>query len=423
MEHWQLKQRQSLPLEVKIEMSKKRIIEFYEKNDGNTYISFSGGKDSTVLLHLVRSIYKEIKAVFCDTGLEYPEIREHVKSINNVDWIKPIMNFKDVIDKYGYPVVSKETSERIYSYKNYNLSDEFRNKLINEKIPKKWQYLLNTDIKISSKCCNEMKKKPFKKYEKNTDKKPFVGLIAEESYLRTQQYLKHGCNSFNSNKKRSTPLAFWTEQDILQYIQQYNLNIPSVYGQIYTENKKLKLTGVKRTGCVFCAYGVHMEQYPNRFQRLEKTHNKLHNYCINKLGFKNVLNLIKVPYQLPKVTKEKYKISTKKISCRVDENKFNTVKKIHGNIKNTEIIDNLIDCIYKSIDKRKKYNNQISLFSEKERTIDKSKYKIITKKIDIRVDESKFNTVKTYLQIKNNTKLIDFLIDEKIKSVGQIIIN
>ncbi len=108
-----LKQRQSLPLHLKIEMSKRRIREFYEHFDGKVFVSFSGGKDSTVLLHLVRSVFPDVEAVFVDTGLEYPEIKQFVKSCENVTIIRPELQFNKVIENYGYPVISKEVVDTI----------------------------------------------------------------------------------------------------------------------------------------------------------------------------------------------------------------------------------------------------------------------------------------------------------------------
>ena len=96
---WQLQQRQGLPLWMKIKYTEHRIINWYNYNHGNVCVSFSGGKDSTVLLHLVRSLYPEVVAIFVDTGLEHPEIRSFVKTIDNVIWVKPKINFVDVINK------------------------------------------------------------------------------------------------------------------------------------------------------------------------------------------------------------------------------------------------------------------------------------------------------------------------------------
>ena len=109
-----LRELQALPLERKIAITQARIIEWYQYFNGNVYVSFSGGKDSTVLLDIVRKIYPEVPAVFSNTGLEYPEIQSFVKSFDNVVVIRPKMSFVDVILNYGYPLFSKEISQTIY---------------------------------------------------------------------------------------------------------------------------------------------------------------------------------------------------------------------------------------------------------------------------------------------------------------------
>ncbi len=64
-----LEELRALPLERKIQISQARIIEWYRHFNGKVVVSFSGGKDSTVLLHMVRSIFPDVKAVFSNTGL------------------------------------------------------------------------------------------------------------------------------------------------------------------------------------------------------------------------------------------------------------------------------------------------------------------------------------------------------------------
>ena len=122
-----LRQLQALPLHLKVALTKSRIRQWVNEfgTDG-VYVSFSGGKDSTVLLHIVRSLYPDVPTVFCDTGLEYPEIRDFVKTFDNVVWLKPKMTFRKVIEKYGYPFISKEVSECVEGAKKYliSLADE-----------------------------------------------------------------------------------------------------------------------------------------------------------------------------------------------------------------------------------------------------------------------------------------------------------
>ena len=106
-----LKYFQSMPLEIKLGMTRNRIREWVREFGTNgVYVSFSGGKDSTVLLHIVREMYPDIEAVFVDTGLEYPEIRRFVKTFDNVTILRPKMRFDEVIRRYGYPIISKEVS-------------------------------------------------------------------------------------------------------------------------------------------------------------------------------------------------------------------------------------------------------------------------------------------------------------------------
>ena len=117
-----LRQMQALPLSIKIRMTEQRIREWVrEYGEDGVYVSFSGGKDSTVLLDIVRNRcgYTRIPAVFVDTGLEYPEIRDFVKTFDNVEWLKPELTFKEVIQKYGYPFISKEVSEKVYYAQRY----------------------------------------------------------------------------------------------------------------------------------------------------------------------------------------------------------------------------------------------------------------------------------------------------------------
>lgn len=292
---WELRQMQSLPLEAKIVKSQLRIREWYDYWNGQVYVSFSGGKDSTVLLHLVRSMYPNVPAVFADTGLEYPEIREFVRSTENVTIIRPEMTFKSVIEKYGYPVISKRQAQYIREARNTNSEYLYRRRTegINRdgsiaqyaKISDKWLYLIDAPFKIDDRCCHVMKKRPFTIYERETGRRPYIGTMASEARTRELTWLQHGCNAFDLKRPTSQPISFWLEEDIWDYLKRYNVPYSKIYDM-----------GWERTGCMWCAFGVHLEDEPNRFQRMAKTHPNLYRYCMDKLGLADVLDYMGVPY-------------------------------------------------------------------------------------------------------------------------------
>lgn len=319
MEGWQLDQRISLPLEAKLIHTREVIRQFYERNNGMIYVSFSGGKDSTVLAYEVLRQYKDVPLVFCDTGLEFPELKNHVNEFANwinmnlgffpeIITIRPEMSFAAVIEKYGYPVVSKEQARYIDEIRKTK-SAKLRNKRLYGipgnrnpkrkfgKISDKWQYLIDAPFKISDKCCDVLKKKPLRKYERVSSRQPMIGIMAVESQNRRRLYINQGgCNVFSEKRTTSWPLAIWTEQDILRYICDYRIPIAAVYGEIIEENGFLRTTGESRTGCMWCMFGIHLDKGENRFTRMKHTHPKIYDYCINQLGLGKVLDYVKVSY-------------------------------------------------------------------------------------------------------------------------------
>ncbi len=287
-------------------MSLNRIRQWHETWDGGVYVAFSGGADSTVLLDLARMVDPDIPAVFYDTGLEFPEIRSFALSIPGVERIRPKHTFRSVIDRWGYPLITKRMAQYIHEVQTLDPASavvqlrmtgrsgggRFRPLSV---ISQKWKYVAQqTEIRVSHRCCEALKKGPARIYERRTNRKPIIGTMAEESHQRRLQWALEGCNSFGKAPK-SKPMSFWLKSDVWAYIRGENpRRQPIPYSTIYD-------MGYTTTGCVFCCFGCHLEDEPNRFQLLERTHPKLHAYCMKPwdqggLGLVRPLELIGVPW-------------------------------------------------------------------------------------------------------------------------------
>ena len=276
-----LYQMQSLPLSAKISMTARRINEWVnEFGEDGVYLSFSGGKDSTVLGHIIREVcgYKNIPFVFVDVPTQYPELKEFAQTFDNLVILKPKISFAEVCEKYGFPMFSKEISECVEDSRKYiriltdrqtdrqteipfayriadligidRRTDKENKAFVDLKtgnIPSeilkapirvkqlfgvkcenfgsmydrsKYLFMLNAPFEVSNQCCKVMKKQPMHKYNKDTGRVPITAQMASESKLRTSQWLQNGCNGFDLKIPTSNPMSFWAEQDVLLYIKE-----------------------------------------------------------------------------------------------------------------------------------------------------------------------------------------------------------
>ncbi len=275
----ELYERQKWTLAQKIDHSLGTIDQFIAKMDGKVYLAFSGGKDSTVLMHLCEIIKKDILCVFVNTGCEYLDIIRFVnecqKDGHNIKIIRPEYKPREIWEKYGFPLVSKEAAEFIHAIR-INPDSKKSKKALGVTNPdsqfvlgKKWRYLINETYDTSNMCCQKLKKDPSHKFQKESGLYPIIGIMASESRLREKTYIRRGgCNVWGENAN-SHPLSIWTDDDIWQFIRENNIKIADIYNK-----------GAQRTGCAACGFGCQFKN-DTRLQLLYDLYPKYYEMVMN----------------------------------------------------------------------------------------------------------------------------------------------
>lgn len=247
-------------LEVIKTMNKKYDLE------NNAYISFSGGKDSTILHYLIDMALpnNKIPRVFINTGIEYVDIVKFVKGLASEDerftLIPPSLPIRQVLEKYGYPFKSKQHSHNVGIYqtsgkltetnKKYLGIDKLKPTMFQCPILLKYQFTNDFNIKLSDKCCYKLKKEPISKWQKQSGRQiTITGMRKEEGGNR------NNITCIVTDKDKSIikfhPLVVVSEEWEDWFIKKNNIEICKLYLPPYN---------FKRTGCKGCPFSLELQQ-------------------------------------------------------------------------------------------------------------------------------------------------------------------
>lgn len=327
---------QALPYEVKVKRAELRAREYIEKLDDmglEAHVSV-GGLDSIVLLCFLRSIGIDVPAISV-SALEDKSIQKVHRQLGVIP-IAPGKSKVEVLQQYGFPVISKKIAGRIETLQNPTEKNKtVRHAIITGEcgvqghfaknsrmqLPKKWLNLFAgyenenegveyqiAPFKVSNRCCEFMKERPCDEWAKAHNSRPFLGLMASEGGQREEALTDHGCNYFGKGVIRSAPFAPFMRQDLLQLALDLNVPVPEIYGTIERKpDGTLYTTGAQRTGCSMCGFGIHMEKRPHRFDQLRKRNYKewefwMYRCCTDpdtgeKYGWGRVLDYIGVAWE------------------------------------------------------------------------------------------------------------------------------
>jgi len=326
----------SQSLEDKVRATEELIKKFHKENDGNIFVSFSGGKDSTVLRHIALNIFPDLKVVFSNTTNELLEVYQFVKSFgDSVIWVHPTITFQESVKKHGFPLVSKEVAHLVFQLKNINTPKTktlrmYGNAKGTGKVPAKWKFLAEQPFDMNNKCCQRLKKDPLEKWSKKNGMKPMIAIMSDESNLRKQLSLY---GSENGSKLYPFLRSGWREEDIWEYAKKHNIRFAECYYDRIVNGQLLK--GETRTGCEYCGFGIHLDG-AKRFMRSKlltpKRYKKMMSLENNGVKFSEAIDMV----MKGESQKEEYGLYGYEI-LSVDENDQNKIihtRLLHEKMRN-----------------------------------------------------------------------------------------
>lgn len=266
-----------LELEMAVSDALFRIKRDYEKTEGKIYLSFSGGKDSTVLAWLIMlaELESNIPFVFANTGIELEATLRFVREFpyDNVQIVKPRKPFGVVINDYGKPALSKLKSGGLSTYQRHLdeplktararqmiIGERERNGVVvggrnSYKIANKHMHFIHpdTEFKVANMCCQYMKKYPFHDFEKENEMNGcFTGVRTAEGGVRSMMY--GSCVKEKKEKGKtfimSMPIIDWSDEMVNKFIEYFNIKLSDAY-TVYN---------LDRTGCCACPFSPNLEK-------------------------------------------------------------------------------------------------------------------------------------------------------------------
>jgi 3'-phosphoadenosine 5'-phosphosulfate sulfotransferase (PAPS reductase)/FAD synthetase len=283
------------PLNRKIDFA-LRVMERAQQTPANWALSFSAGRDSTVLSHLAVEVMGwKLPHVMSNTRMEHAETLRQAgrwrtwlsERGTELHTVYPDRRPGEVWTELGLPLFSKEYASKVRQFQN--TGNERHLDRLPDDLRAQAKQLSDAGIKATEQCCDALKKDPMHAWDaRNGITGHLHGVRAEESRSRRMIFLQQGALYHSTRHKQwlSAPLIHWTREDIDTYIAR----------------NKIPIEFTERTGCVTCMFGAHLSRGMNALEKLHRENPKMWNEALDGWKYRDALDLLQISYRAPVTT-------------------------------------------------------------------------------------------------------------------------